>query len=59
MQRISEPLGGKCRYTPKPIQELGLTQHKKTGDGVYERTAGTKGPEVTVRGQPNVKADRF
>ncbi len=52
-------LGGKYHYSPKRIGELGMTQYKKAGDGVYERTAGTKGPEVMLRGQPNVKADDF
>jgi putative FmdB family regulatory protein len=57
---ISAPaLGGKYSITPKKIQDLGMTQYKKAGDGVYERTAGTKGPKVMIKGQPNVKADDF
>ena len=35
--------------TPSKIKNLGLTQYKKAGDGVYERTAGTGGPQVINR----------
>ena len=43
------PLGGKYAVTPSKIKNLGLTQYKKAGDGVYERTAGTGGPQVINR----------
>ena len=44
-------LGGKYAVTPGKIKSSGLTQYKKAGDGVYERTAGTGGPEVVYRGK--------
>ena len=43
-------LGGKYAITPSKIKSLGMTQYKKAGDGVYERTAGTGGPQVINRG---------
>lgn len=42
-------LGGKYAVTPSKVKNSGLTQYKKAGDGVYERTAGSGGPEVIVR----------
>jgi len=42
-------IGGKYAVTPGKIKELGLTQYKKAGDGVYERTAGSGGPQVIGR----------
>ena len=42
-------LGGKYAVTPGKIKNLGMTQYKKAGDGVYERTAGSGGPETIVR----------
>ncbi len=42
-------LGGKYNLTPGKIKSLGMTQYKKAGNGVYERTAGTGGPEVINR----------
>lgn len=44
-------LGGKYAVTPNKVKNLGFTQYKKAGDGVYERTAGSGGPEVIVRGK--------
>ena len=44
-------LGGKYAVTPGKVKDLGFTQYKKAGDGVYERTAGSGGPEVIVRGK--------
>lgn len=44
-------LGGKYAVTPSKVKNSGLTQYKKAGDGVYERTAGAGGPEVIVRGK--------
>jgi putative FmdB family regulatory protein len=44
-------LGGKYAVTPGKVKSSGLTQYKKAGDGVYERTAGSGGPEVIVRGK--------
>lgn len=44
-------LGGKYAVTPSKVKNSGLTQYKKAGDGVYERTAGSGGPEVIVRGK--------
>jgi len=42
-------LGGKYSTTDSQIKSLGLTKYKKSGDGVYERTVGTGGPETIVR----------
>jgi len=42
-------LGGTYSVTDAKIKQSGLTQYKKAGDGVYERTAGTSGPEVLHR----------
>ncbi len=42
-------LGGKYSLTPNRIKQLGMTQYKKAGDGVYERTAGSGGPAVINR----------
>ena len=39
-------LGGKYSMTPGKIKNSGMTQYKKAGDGFYERTAGSKGPNV-------------
>jgi putative FmdB family regulatory protein len=44
-------LGGKYAVTPSKVKNSGLTQYKKAGEGVYERTAGSGGPEVIVRGK--------
>ena len=38
-------VGGKYSMTQSKIEQSGLTQYKKSGDGVYERTAGKDGPE--------------
>ncbi len=47
---VSAPaLGGKYSMTPAKIKASGFTQYKKAGDGVYERTAGTKGPKILKR----------
>ncbi len=49
-RRISAvALGGTWSVTDSKIKNSGLTQYKKAGNGVYERTAGTGGPEVLVR----------
>lgn len=49
-RRISRvALGGNWSLSESKIKSSGLTQYKKAGDGVYERTAGTGGPEVIVR----------
>ena len=49
-RRISAvALGGKYAVTDSKIKQSGLTQYKKAGDGVYERTAGTEGPEHLIR----------
>ena len=51
-ERLISPVsvGGKYAITPGKIKDLGMTQYKKAGDGVYERTAGTGGPQVINRG---------
>lgn len=42
-------IGGKYAITPGKIKDLGMTQYKKAGDGIYERTAGTGGPQLINR----------
>lgn len=49
-RRISAvALGGTYSVTDDKIKRSGLTQYKKAGDGVYERTAGSGGPEILHR----------
>ena len=49
-RRISPvALGGTYSVSDDKIRNSGLTKYKKAGDGVYERTAGSGGPEVIVR----------
>ena len=49
-RRISAvALGGKYSMTQSKIEQSGFTQYKKSGDGVYERTAGKGGPEHLFR----------
>ena len=49
-RRISAvALGGTYSISDDKIKHSGLTKYKKAGDGVYERTAGTGGPELIVR----------
>ena len=50
-------LGGRYAVTPGKIKSSGMTQYKKAGDGVYERTAGSGGPEVIVRGKGEQRSD--
>lgn len=50
-------LGGKYNLTPNKIKNLGMTQYKKAGDGYYERTAGSGGPEVINRNAGEQKTD--
>lgn len=40
---------GKYSTSDSRVKELGLTKYKKAGDGVYERTVGSEGPEVLHR----------
>ena len=49
-RRISAvALGGKYAVTDSKIKQSGLTQYKKAGNGVYERTVGSEGPEHLIR----------
>ena len=49
-RRISAvALGGTYSVSDDKIRNSGLTKYQKAGDGVYERTAGTGGPEVIIR----------
>ena len=49
-RRISAvALGGTYAVTDDKIKQSGLTKYKKAGDGVYERTAGTGGPDIIHR----------
>jgi putative FmdB family regulatory protein len=43
------PLGGKYSTSDAAIANTGLTKFKKVEKGVYERTAGSYGPEVLIR----------
>ncbi len=38
----------KAKLSPKNLERLGFTQYKKSGKGVYEKTAGS-GPNTIVR----------
>jgi putative FmdB family regulatory protein len=50
VRRISAvAIGGNWSLSEGRIRNAGLTQYKKAGDGVYERTVGSGGPEVIVR----------
>jgi putative FmdB family regulatory protein len=44
-------LGGKYSVSDSKVKSLGLTKYKKAGDGVYERTAGSGGPQMIQRKQ--------
>jgi len=49
-RRISKvALGGTWSLSDSKIQQSGLTQYKKVDKGVYEKTAGTGGPEHLFR----------
>ena len=49
-RRISRvALGGTWSLSESKIKSAGLTQYRKAGDGVYERTVGSGGPEVIIR----------
>ena len=49
-RRISKvALGGTWSLSESKIRQSGLTQYKKVDKGVYERTAGTGGPEHLFR----------
>jgi putative FmdB family regulatory protein len=49
-RRISAvALGGKYSTSDAAVKNSGMTKYKKTGDGVYERTVGTGGPEHLFR----------
>jgi putative FmdB family regulatory protein len=41
---------GKYSTSDSRVKELGMTKYKKAGDGVYERTAGTGGPQIIRQG---------
>jgi putative FmdB family regulatory protein len=49
-RRISRvALGGTWSLSEGKIQQSGLTQYKKVEKGVYEKTAGTDGPDHLFR----------
>lgn len=49
-RRISAvALGGTWSLSESKIKNSGLTQYRKAGNGVYERTVGSGGPEVLVK----------
>ena len=49
-RRISKvALGGTWSLSENKIRQSGLTQYKKVDKGVYERAAGTGGPEHLFR----------
>jgi putative FmdB family regulatory protein len=43
-------VGGKYSVSDSRVKELGMTKYKKAGNGVYERTAGTGGPQIIRQG---------
>jgi putative FmdB family regulatory protein len=43
-------LGGKYSLSDSKLKEAGLTKYKRVGNGQYERTVGTGGPETLDRG---------
>ena len=50
-RRISAvALGGRYSTSDAAVKKSGFTKYKKNGDGVYERTVGTGGPEHLFRG---------
>ena len=49
-RRISAvALGGRYSTSDAAVKRSGLTQYKKAGKGVYERTVGSEGPEHLFR----------
>lgn len=42
-------VGGKYSMSDSKIKESGFTKYKKVGDGKYERTVGSGGPETLER----------
>jgi putative FmdB family regulatory protein len=48
-RRISAVRLGKWDVSDSRLKEAGLTKYKKAGDGVYERTVGSGGPETLTR----------
>lgn len=50
-ERVISPvsLGGKYSTSNSRVKELGMTKYVKAGNGVYERAAGTGGPQVIHR----------
>jgi putative FmdB family regulatory protein len=42
-------LGGKFATSDAAIKSSGFTKYQKAENGVYERTAGTGGPEILYR----------
>lgn len=49
-RRISAvALGGTWSLSESKIKNSGLTQYRKAGNGVYERTVGSGGPEVLIK----------
>lgn len=42
-------LGGKYSTSESAVKNSGFTRYQKAENGVYERTAGTGGPEVLFR----------
>lgn len=42
-------LGGKFSTSEAAVKSSGFTRYQKAENGVYERTAGTNGPEILYR----------
>lgn len=47
---VSHSVGKGHLLTPTNLEKKGFTQYRKAGDGFYEKTAGTEGPDVIHRG---------
>ncbi|RPI84710.1 MAG: zinc ribbon domain-containing protein [Planctomycetaceae bacterium] len=50
LSAVSHQVGKAHLLTPKNLESKGFTQYRKAGDGFYEKTAGTEGPDVIHRG---------
>ena len=49
-RRVSRvALGGKYSTSEAAVKSSGFTRYQKAENGVYERTAGTGGPEILYR----------
>lgn len=50
LSSVSHSMGKGHLLKPANLEAKGFTQYRKAGDGYYEKTAGTEGPDVIHRG---------